>query len=121
AEGSRDSATWIAGQLAPYGFKLRRDRFWSTIPGRGRVRLENLVAIVPGSLPQSIVIMAHRDDSGVGPGANDNGSGIGALIEIARSYASVTGPTGPSGEHAAAPAHTIVFLATDGGAFGGLG
>ena len=120
-QGSRDAANWIESELAPYGFKLRRDRFWSTIPGRGRTRLENLIAIVPGSLPQTIVIMAHRDDTGAGPGANDDGSGIGALIEIARSYASVTGPTGPSGEHAVAPAHTIVFLASDGGAFGGLG
>src|SRR2546421_8489989 len=80
SRGSRDAATWIETQLAPYGFKLRRDRFSATIPGRGRTRLENLIAIVPGSLPQTLVIMAHRDDTGAGPGANDNGSGIGGQI-----------------------------------------
>ena len=30
--------------------------------------------------------MAHRDDTGAGPGANDNASGTGALIELARLY-----------------------------------
>ena len=32
--------------------------------------------------------MAHRDDTGVGPGANDNAIGTAALIELARAYAS---------------------------------
>ena len=31
--------------------------------------------------------MAHRDDNGVGPGANDNASGTAALLELARAYA----------------------------------
>ena len=34
-----------------------------------------------------IVVMAHRDDIGAGPGANDNASGTAALIELARAYA----------------------------------
>ena len=33
---------------------------------------------------QTIVVMAHRDDTGDGPGANDNASGTAALIELAR-------------------------------------
>src|SRR3989442_1146061 len=44
-----------------------------------------------------------------GPGANDNASGTALLVELARAYSVLT------------PAHTIVFLSTDGGAFGGLG
>ena len=31
--------------------------------------------------------MAHRDNTGVGPGANDNASGTAALVELARAYA----------------------------------
>ncbi len=53
--------------------------------------------------------MAHRDDLGLSPGANDNASGTGALIELARNVASTT------------LAHTLVFLSTDGGAYGSLG
>ena len=42
------------------------------------------------------------------PGANDNASGIAALIELARSYGS------PVGARPVSPLHTLVFVATDG-------
>src|SRR5919199_1255090 len=113
--GATGAARWFAEQLAPYGFETRVDRFRATIPGRGRVRLENLVAEAPGSSPETIVVMAHRDNVGAGPGANDNASGTAALIELARAYAN------PGGGTRGGPAHRIVFLSTDGGAFGGLG
>ena len=40
-----------------------------------------------GPVADVIVVMAHRDDTGAGPGANDNASGTAALIELARAYA----------------------------------
>ena len=61
--------------------------------------------------------MAHRDNTGVGPGANDNASGTAALVELARGYAQADTPAGER----VRPAHTLVFLSTDGGAFGALG
>src|SRR5438105_12524434 len=48
-------------------------------------------SVVVGKSPQSIVVMAHRDDSGVGPGANENASGTAALIELARLYGTPAG------------------------------
>ena len=57
------------------------------MPGLGRVRLRNIAAVAPGQSPDVIVVMAHRDDIGTGPGANDNASGTAALIELARAYA----------------------------------
>src|SRR5947207_1624004 len=113
--GATGAAQWFAQQLLPYGFKTRADTFFATIPGRGRVRLQNLVAVAQGRSPDTIVVMAHRDDSGVGQGANDNASGTAALIELARGYAN------PGSALRARPTHRIVFLSTDGGAFGGLG
>jgi hypothetical protein len=108
--GALQAANWFRDQLRPYGFAVRTEPFTAVIPGQGRVRLQNLVAEAVGRSPQTIVVMAHRDDDGRGQGANDNASGTAALIELARSYAArVT------------PAHTIVFLSTDGGAFGALG
>jgi hypothetical protein len=65
--------------------------------------------------------MAHRDNTGTGPGANDNASGTAALIELARSYATPRGVGGGAPAPRVSPAHTLVFLSTDGGAFGGLG
>src|SRR5438105_12989452 len=74
-------------------------------------------SVVVGKSPQSIVVMAHRDDTGVGPGANENASGTAALIELARLYGTPAG----GGTRAVSPAHTLVFLSTDGGAAGGIG
>src|ERR671933_289264 len=109
------AAQWFEQQLSAYGFRTQVDRFEATIPGRGRVRLENLSTVAPGSSPDTIVVMAHRDNTGASPGANDNASGTAALIELARGYANV------GGGRRATPAHRILFLSTDGGAFRGLG
>src|SRR5919109_1449042 len=109
------AAQWFQQQLQAYGFRTQVERFEATIPGRGRVRLENLSTVAPGSSPDTIVVMAHRDNAGTSPGANDNASGTAALIELARGYANV------GGGRRATPAHRILFLSTDGGAFGGLG
>src|ERR671927_1013730 len=109
------AAQWFEQQLHAYGFRTQVDRFFARIPGRGRVRLENLSTVAPGSSPDTIVVMAHRDNLGTSPGANDNASGTAALVELARGYANVGG-----GRRATA-AHRILFLSTDGGAFGGLG
>jgi hypothetical protein len=120
--GATGAATWFVDQLRPYGFVVRSDRFEATVAGRGRLSFENLVAVVPGRSPSAIVVVAHRDNSGVGSGANDNASGTAALIELARSYANPTGAsTAPSTSQRVRPAHTLVFLSTDGGALGAVG
>jgi Peptidase family M28 len=119
SQGARQAATWLREQLEPYGLSVREDRFEETIPGLGRRELVNLVAVSPGRSNQTIVVMAHRDNAGTGPGANDNASGTAALIELARAYAPTT--AGAGGAPAIGTTNTIVFLSTDGGAFGGLG
>src|SRR5438093_4553950 len=115
--GSLAPADWFREQLQPYGMPVRTERFSAVIPGRGRVQLQNLVAEAVGRSPRTIVVMAHRDNDGRGPGANDNASGTAMLIQLARAYAS---PPGVSTARLH-PNHTILFLSTDGGSFGGLG
>ena len=115
--GAARAAAWFREQLAPYRLPTRVDTWSETVPGLGRVTLRNVAAVVPGQSSDTIVVVAHRDDVGIGPGANDNATGTAALIELARAYARPSTP-------AVAPvraAHTLVFLSTDGGAFGGLG
>lgn len=127
--GALGAARWVTDRMNLYGFttangNFETDRFMATIPGRGRVRLANLVAVAmsreeaEGRSPEEpvIVVMAHRDNAGTGPGANDNGSGTAALIELARAYAKPPGPT-----TRVQPLHPIVFLSTDAGVYGGLG
>ncbi len=118
--GAAAAADWYKAQLSPYGLTTTVERFRATIPGLGTRELQNLVTVVPGQSQEEIVVAAHRDNLGVGAGANDNASGTGALIELARSYAQAPLPS-PSAPAPVRPTHTLVFLSTDGGAFGGIG
>ena len=77
------------------------------------MHMQNLVAEAVGRSPRTIVVMAHRDNTGIGQGANDNASGTAMLVQLARAYGSP--PGFPSGR--LRPNHTIVFLSTDGGAY----
>jgi Peptidase family M28 len=115
--GSVGPAQWFRDQLRPYGLPIRTERFSAVIPGHGRVHMQNLVAEAVGRSPRSIVVMAHRDNDGTGLGANDNASGTAMLVQLARSYGA---PPGFSGR-TLRPNHTILFVSTDGGAFGALG
>ena len=120
SQGAAQAADWYKAQLAPYGLTTEVERFRATIPGVGTREFQNLVTIVPGQSQVEIVVAAHRDNLGAGAGANDNASGTGALIELARSYAQapIASPSAPAPVR---PTHTLVFLSTDGGAFGGIG
>ena len=115
--GGLGAASWVSDQFELYGFKPRVERFKAQIPGRGEVELQNLVTVVRGASQRTIVITAHRDNTGEGGGINHNASGTGALIELARAFASVGG----AARVQAQPTHTLVFVSTDGGDFGALG
>jgi hypothetical protein len=117
--GGRRAAQWVASKFELEGFTPTVDRFSADIPGMGTTQLENVVAIAPGRSPQAIVLMAHRDNTGRGPGANHNASGTGAMLELARIYASLG--AGSSASPGTGPAHNIIFLSTDGGDYGALG
>jgi len=82
--GALGAAGFVRQQLAPYGLKVEPDRFRAELPGHGVRTLENQVVTVPGRSPDEIVVMAHRDDNGAGPGANP---GAGVVIP---------GPGGPT-------------------------
>ena len=113
--GAAAAARWFTRELAPYGYEVTRERFTAEVPGRGRIPLVNLVAEKTGLSHKTIVVLAHRDDTGAGPGANDNASGTAVLIELARAYA-------PAGGTARLPLpYSLLFLSTDGGTLGALG
>ena len=116
SEGAAQAATWVAQRLGQHGLRVERQRFHAKIPGRGSVPLENVIASREGRSNELIVVVAHRDSSPTSAGANDNGSGTAALIELARSFATPQAPPQPP-----APTHGIVFVSTDAGAYGGLG
>ena len=114
--GAASAAAWFREKLALYGLSVREDVWTDDVPGVGRVELRNLATVVRGTLPETIVVVAHRDNNGLSAGANDDASGTAALVELARAYA-----TAGTTESARTPLHTLVFLSTDAGAYGARG
>lgn len=114
--GAASAARWFRDKLSLYGLKVREDAWREDVPGVGRVELENLMTVVPGTLDETIVFVAHRDNNGLSAGANSDASGTAALVELARAYA-----TAGTTESARTPLHTLVFLSADAGAYGSLG
>ncbi|MDP9262098.1 MAG: M28 family metallopeptidase, partial [Actinomycetota bacterium] len=113
--GATSAARWFREQLKPYGIPVQTERFTATVPGHGRVRFVNLLSRRSGLSQKTILVMAHRDDTGVGPGANDNASGTAALLELTRAYAPTTRATRVH------QPYSLLFLSTDGAVYGGLG
>jgi acetylornithine deacetylase/succinyl-diaminopimelate desuccinylase-like protein len=114
--GADAAARWVAGKFALYGLDVDLDKWEADIPDLGRTSLTNVAAVVPGRSRDIVAVVAHRDTTPRGPGANDNASGTAALIELARAYAAAGTAAGR-----AQPQHTLVFLSDDGGAYGGVG
>ena len=116
SSGAQDATNWVAARFRDYKFTVQRQEFSADVPGLGLQHFVNLIATAPPRAGQEIarsqqviVVMAHRDNLGGSPGANDNGSGTGALLELARDIGS------------SALAHSVVLLSEDGGAYGSLG
>ena len=96
---------------------------FDSLPPDARVWAANVVGIIPGSDPalrnEAIVVAAHYDHVGVGEpvagdsiynGADDDASGVAAVLEIARALATGTSPR-----------RTVVILLTTGEELGLLG
>jgi Zn-dependent M28 family amino/carboxypeptidase len=54
------------------------------VPVPNGLTSHNVIAVKQGSSPLTIVVGAHIDTWGPSPGANDNASGCGAILELAR-------------------------------------
>jgi hypothetical protein len=75
------AARYIRDALAEMGYETRDEAFRS-----GGVAVRNLVAEAAGAARagEIVVVGAHYDSVAGAPGANDNGSGVAAVLELAR-------------------------------------
>ena len=71
------------------GLRIGHDRF--TVPGKGASR--NVLGIRDGRSRCLRILMAHTDSVPPAPGADDNASGVGALVALAQAVAA--GPQPP--------------------------
>ena len=100
---------WVLQQFKQAGLETHIEGFPATINGKD-LAVQNVYAVSRGESPGTILLIANRDIPPLATqGANDNASGVAALVELARAF-TVT-----------AHDHTIVFLCTSGDAFGALG
>jgi Peptidase family M28 len=79
------AAVFIEDSLTHAGLRSRRDTY--DLDGRA---CHNIEAEIPGTRPGIIVIGAHYDSVLGAPGANDNGSGVAAMLALARRFAGKT-------------------------------
>ncbi len=78
-EALERAEAYITSELEGYGYVLRRQAF--SVEGE---RVANLEAKLPNDTEQVVVVGAHYDSAHDTPAANDNGSGVAALLEVAR-------------------------------------
>ncbi|MCX6829117.1 MAG: M28 family peptidase [candidate division Zixibacteria bacterium] len=80
------SRDWIAQKFQSFNYdSIEIDSFTATVGGLPAA-CQNVVAVKTGSLyPElQIIVGAHRDAVSASPGADDNGSGTAAVLEVAR-------------------------------------
>jgi aminopeptidase S len=85
--GFEASVRYVADQMASYGYEVRQQAF--TIDG---VTSTNVLAERRGSVPGVLIVGAHLDSVPAGPGINDNGSGVAALLGIAERLRQLPAP-----------------------------
>jgi hypothetical protein len=78
-----DAADWLFGELEGAGYAVERQGYEAA-----GIAAQNLIADVGGGAlrDQSVVIGAHYDSAAGSPGADDNASGVAAVLALARRF-----------------------------------
>lgn len=100
------AADYIAGRFRAWGYEVEIQEFELT--PSSPVVSRNVIARRSGD-DQIVVVGAHMDSTGPGTGADDNASGVAAMLAAADALKDIT------------PVHTLVFVAfgaEEGGLFG---
>jgi alkaline phosphatase isozyme conversion protein len=91
SSGETQAAQYISQVFQAIGFSAETQPF--TADGiNGSVTSANVVAIKKGTSAQEVIVGAHYDSTGAGPGADDNASGVAVMLEVARLLTSQTTP-----------------------------
>ena len=78
--GERRAHRVVADRFRSSGLAVAVQRFG--VPGRGRSR--NVIGVFQTPRRCLRIVMAHTDTTPAGPGANDNASGVGVVMTLAR-------------------------------------
>src|SRR5512134_3843671 len=109
--GSRPAGTeandrareYVVSQLRALGFDVRVQVADARRPEAGlTVRVQNVLAVRPGSQRDAIALVSHYDSSAAAPGGADDGLGVAVSLEAARVLSAMP------------LRHTLAVLVTDG-------
>ncbi|MEX1071162.1 MAG: DUF4910 domain-containing protein [Anaerolineales bacterium] len=107
---NRAAAEWLLDEFTRIGLNCEMQE-WQVINYSVPVDLQNVACALPGESAQEILIVAHHDQASTTiEGADNDGSGIAILIQLAEIFA---------GEPR--PRYTLRFVSTDGEEYGMLG
>lgn len=83
--GYEESARYVEDRLRAAGYTPVRQAFTFRGEGRNRKQVKsfNILADTGGRTEDTVVVGGHLDSVRDGPGINDNGSGVAAMLEIA--------------------------------------
>ena len=84
------SAAYIEGELQALGYQPQRASLRDRRPARCATSRPRSSRRAPAPQTESLVVGAHYDSAGIAPGANDNGTGVAAVLELARLLKDVT-------------------------------
>ena len=100
----------ILAQLKNYGYEPHVQSAFTCSSSGACAQVNNIIAELPGQSAPYVLVAAHYDSVGAGPGASDDGAGAAAVLEIARALKS-----------APKLRHSVIFLIDDGEELGLLG
>lgn len=107
---SKLAVDWLEQKLTSFGWDCMIDE-WQVVNYSKPTPMRNVVCRLPGKSNKEIVVVAHHDQAPTTIwGADNDGSGIGILLQLAEIF-------GSEGK----PRYSLVFIATDGEESGMLG
>lgn len=80
SQGEANATEWLRGRMGELGYAATVE----DVPLPNGTTSHNVVARSKGASARVVVLGAHMDTKAPSPGANDNASGCGALLEVAR-------------------------------------
>lgn len=85
SEANRATRARIESHLRSLGYDVEVQRTFACNARPSCGTVENVIARVPGARRQdAVLVVAHYDSVGAGPGASDDSMGVAALLEVAR-------------------------------------
>lgn len=87
-EGLQKAEDFVRKSLAAPGYAVAEQEYRVRPPNAPEALMRNFTVVVPGAKADApvLVVGAHYDSAPTTPGADDNASGVAALLELARRF-----------------------------------